>query len=544
MSVGCDISNDLFSVGNVKCFGAIGDGITDDTAAIQAAINSSPKKGTVFFPRGTYIIGAPLVVRGDIELCGAGPGVSIIKLAANAQSDMMINFAALNSGAPADENISIRNLELDGNKQNNPRKSLNPGASQLQGSWDQAGIHWKRVSRSRIVNCYIHDCAWSGIQMSAGRDNQILNTRSDDNGNVTVGPNAWGQFEAFGIAIWSEDLGANGFNANNRIVSCTTNGNEKHGIEILGVFDKDNLIMSCHAADNNGYGIMLNCGGSTHSASIIGCTCMGNAEGGIAVVGDDVVVEGNYLAHNNTCVFRGFINKPPPVGNAALSVIQGNFCTLSNNIVRDAMPKVTGNLVEGIYVSGNHNKVIGNTVVRVQQRGIIFGGISNIVMGNTVLKTALRATNGKMGIQGNTSTNAIVEGNVVRESRGAGIYFNGPGGGHRVTGNQVEDNGLNGIVLEFQMDCVVEGNVCRGNGVEGTSPDTKTGIALVAGAMRTIVNGNRCGNDPTKTPVQEIGLLMAGASDQALVNGNIFLGNAGQGMLLVGAGNVVGANMV
>lgn len=91
-------------------------------------------------------------------------------------------------------------------------------------------------------------------------------------------------------------------------------------------------------------------------------------------------------------------------------------------------------------MSGNHNKVIGNTVVRVQRRGIIFGGISNIVMGNSVLKTALKTNDAKIAIQGTTSTNAIVEANVVRE-----------------------DNGLTGIVLEFQKDCVVEGNVCRGN---------------------------------------------------------------------------------
>jgi hypothetical protein len=61
---------------NVKDWGALGDGLTDDTAAIQAATNfaygtsGSPhadagrySNRTVFFPNGNYIITAPITVR-------------------------------------------------------------------------------------------------------------------------------------------------------------------------------------------------------------------------------------------------------------------------------------------------------------------------------------------------------------------------------------------------------------------------------------------------------------------------------------------------
>src|SRR5688500_12633250 len=43
---------------NVQWFGAKGDGITDDTAAVQLAINflKSIEGGTVFFPKGKYVI--------------------------------------------------------------------------------------------------------------------------------------------------------------------------------------------------------------------------------------------------------------------------------------------------------------------------------------------------------------------------------------------------------------------------------------------------------------------------------------------------------
>jgi hypothetical protein len=46
---------------DVKAFGAVGDGITDDSAAIQAAVDSlATGAGTVFFPPGTYLIGTTI----------------------------------------------------------------------------------------------------------------------------------------------------------------------------------------------------------------------------------------------------------------------------------------------------------------------------------------------------------------------------------------------------------------------------------------------------------------------------------------------------
>ena len=41
---------------SVMAFGAAGDGIRDDTSAIQAALNAKKNGGTVYFPAGTYKI--------------------------------------------------------------------------------------------------------------------------------------------------------------------------------------------------------------------------------------------------------------------------------------------------------------------------------------------------------------------------------------------------------------------------------------------------------------------------------------------------------
>jgi len=52
---------------SVKDFGAVGDGVTDDTAAIQNAINYCPPCGRVTVPAGTYMV-RPLVMKSDLTL--------------------------------------------------------------------------------------------------------------------------------------------------------------------------------------------------------------------------------------------------------------------------------------------------------------------------------------------------------------------------------------------------------------------------------------------------------------------------------------------
>lgn len=52
---------------NVRDFGAAGDGIADDTAAIQAAIHCLPEGGLLHFPAGRYLT-APLALKSHITL--------------------------------------------------------------------------------------------------------------------------------------------------------------------------------------------------------------------------------------------------------------------------------------------------------------------------------------------------------------------------------------------------------------------------------------------------------------------------------------------
>lgn len=58
---------------NVKWFGAVGDGVTDDTQALQDALASLGNSGgLVFIPAGTYLFNETLVIRNGQTIMGAG----------------------------------------------------------------------------------------------------------------------------------------------------------------------------------------------------------------------------------------------------------------------------------------------------------------------------------------------------------------------------------------------------------------------------------------------------------------------------------------
>ena len=94
---------------SVMDFGATGDGTTDDTTAIQLAITAG---GAVYFPAGTYIISAALVIASNgTHLFGAGNGVSIIKAKDGVAFEYMLTANALSD-------IGIHDLTWDMNQAN------------------------------------------------------------------------------------------------------------------------------------------------------------------------------------------------------------------------------------------------------------------------------------------------------------------------------------------------------------------------------------------------------------------------------------------
>lgn len=74
------ISN--LKIANVKDFGATGDGVTDDTQAIQDAIDyADTNKCLVYIPNGTYIISSTITIGANMTIVGQNKTGTIIKRA-------------------------------------------------------------------------------------------------------------------------------------------------------------------------------------------------------------------------------------------------------------------------------------------------------------------------------------------------------------------------------------------------------------------------------------------------------------------------------
>lgn len=56
---------------NVQSYGAVGNGVHDDTAAIQAALNAAQPGQVVYLPAGTYLVSAPLMIPPQVWLLGS-----------------------------------------------------------------------------------------------------------------------------------------------------------------------------------------------------------------------------------------------------------------------------------------------------------------------------------------------------------------------------------------------------------------------------------------------------------------------------------------
>ena len=77
-----DATNELITATNnalpisLKEFGAVGDGVTDDTTAFQAALNSGFKQ--LYVGTGVYKVSSTLTIQPNMTIYGDGPESSII----------------------------------------------------------------------------------------------------------------------------------------------------------------------------------------------------------------------------------------------------------------------------------------------------------------------------------------------------------------------------------------------------------------------------------------------------------------------------------
>jgi len=93
---------------NVRAYGAVGNGVANDTSAILGAITAAGSTGSVFFPAGTYLTDQiNLANKTGFSLFGDGMGVSVLKQR-QADTGQLLNIASSCTG------VSIFGLTFDG----------------------------------------------------------------------------------------------------------------------------------------------------------------------------------------------------------------------------------------------------------------------------------------------------------------------------------------------------------------------------------------------------------------------------------------------
>src|SRR5438128_1471880 len=131
--LGCAITSQFLDMRNVKCFGALGDGVSDDTNAIQSAINAVPAQGgIVFFPPGEYLTVGLEINDKKVTLEGSGGSCDMLSpgdwrnpgdhlncatvIRSNTDAPIL-NFTTRSpaGGPPARYWVALRNLAIQGN---------------------------------------------------------------------------------------------------------------------------------------------------------------------------------------------------------------------------------------------------------------------------------------------------------------------------------------------------------------------------------------------------------------------------------------------
>ena len=253
---------------SVSQFGAVGDGKTNDTAAIQSALNYiKANGGTLNFEAGrTYIVSKNLTITGadDFKIDGNGAAIK------------MANGAPVQSGysilrITTCDNFAVTELTLDGNRANRSPAEVPAHNVIIKDSQD---FSFSQVNSINAVNDGFYLAALDKTDRSTYTENGLfLNCRADNgfrqgmsiiNGeNIQVIGGAYtnthGTAPAAGIDIEANDGTAVPGNHNILIRGVTFSGNDGYGVQLSAKGLPTNItIEGSHFANNDRGGVWLN----------------------------------------------------------------------------------------------------------------------------------------------------------------------------------------------------------------------------------------------------------------------------------------------
>ena len=349
---------------SVKDFGAVGDGITNDTAAIQAALYAGR---TIYFPNGTYLTGQVTV---PTKVCLVGESLANVIISPYGTIDGTGVFY-LNSAS----SVEISNFTF---------------LSAYPTSANSIAIYVSGGSKNYIHDIYINSYD-TGVSTNNTTDSNFERI------TVTSGNNS-------GIYI----SGSTSYR--NKVLNCTVlHATISHGIQING--GKDNQVSSCECTDAKIFGISIY---NTNSAIVSNNTIWDTLKEGINLENSNsCIVVNNSIYWTTTAISTDFglsLFGADPSENNNFNIISGNY--------------IGGPAKSGIACAQHcqYNIIQDNTVVNpntlneANAAGILIygiGGGNNFVTGNTLFSNTGYMYYGVNDNDGVASGNDIITNNWI-----------------------------------------------------------------------------------------------------------------------------------
>jgi hypothetical protein len=405
---------------NVKDFGALGDGHSDDTQALQAAIDaaSAAGGGTVVMPAGTYIVsaqasGSALVIKDNVRLEGDATDRATLKLANGSSADIDGILRANGDG------IGVSNLAIDGNRAHTTGVvsdlSLGDGA--------------------QLTLNYVHATNASGYGLDLRAEGgQVQANKAYVDYNGLDGVTAAG---LVGSAL------------NDLIVR----DNDGNGLATQGAV----TVQDINSTSNQGYGVAVQGDDNGHAAQLISGSITGNRTGGVLIdEASDALVDHLSISSNSASAIEVRNSQGTQISTNGISgsrldnnhpyvLLQDSTGTeVRGNVIGDAGYYDGMQSTYGVEERGQSdaNRIADNFIGNVTEGEVKVVGTATAVFDNTDVLTTYGSTGDDVISEYARSHNTVLYGGAGNDSIQGGVLDNvliGGAGVDQLAGAQGHD---------------------------------------------------------------------------------------------------------